>query len=66
LPAAMISTAIAYLVSGDNTIFRAQVPTRKDSPAHAGEYSTTVLTAIKAGDAGWSRVSWSELMKWLA
>ncbi|MCI4462147.1 MAG: chloride channel protein, partial [Thermogladius sp.] len=31
LPPAMIATAIAYLVSGDNTIFRAQVPTRKDS-----------------------------------
>lgn len=38
LPAAMITAAIAYLVSGDYTIFQAQVPTRRDSPAHSDEY----------------------------
>jgi CIC family chloride channel protein len=50
LPAAMIATATAYLVSGDNTIYRAQVPTRKDSPVHVGEYSIPVLMEIKVGE----------------
>jgi len=51
LPGAMIAVAIAYLVSGDYTIYSSQVPTRKDSPAHAGEYNVPVLKTIKIGDA---------------
>ena len=50
LPAAMIAVAIAYLVSGDSTIYRAQVPTRRDSPAHLGEYSVPVLMEIRVSD----------------
>jgi CIC family chloride channel protein len=50
LPAAMIAVAIAYLVSGDNTIYRAQVPTRRDSPAHLGEYSVPVLMEVRVGE----------------
>jgi Chloride channel protein EriC len=38
LPGTMIAVAISYLVSGNYTIFQAQVPTRKDSPAHRSEY----------------------------
>ncbi len=38
LPGAMIAVTIAYIVSGDYTIYRAQVPTRRDSPAHIDEY----------------------------
>jgi len=50
LPAAMIAIATAYLVSGNNTIYRAQVPTRRDSPVHIGEYSIPVLMEIKVSD----------------
>jgi len=50
LPAAMIAVAIAYLISGSNTIYRAQVPTRRDSPAHAGEYSVPVLMSIRVSE----------------
>jgi CIC family chloride channel protein len=50
LPAAMIAVATAYLVSGNNTIYRAQVLTRRDSPAHVGEYSVPVLMEIKVSD----------------
>ncbi len=53
LPGAMIAVAIAYLVSGDYTIYRAQVPTRRDSPAHAGEYRVPLLMEIRLVSAGW-------------
>ncbi len=52
LPAEMIAISISYLVSGDYTIYRAQVPTRKDSPAHAGEYNLPLLTNLKVSDIG--------------
>ncbi len=47
LPAAMIAVAASYLVSGNNSIYKSQVPTRRDSPAHMGEYNTPLLTSIK-------------------
>ncbi len=47
LPAAMISVAASYLISGNSSIYRSQVPTRKESPAHLGEYNTPLLTSIK-------------------
>jgi CIC family chloride channel protein len=50
LPAAMIAVSISYLVSGNYTIYHAQVPTRKDSPAHAGEYNMPILTNLKVTD----------------
>ncbi|MGC8542862.1 MAG: chloride channel protein [Vulcanisaeta sp.] len=50
LPGAMIAVAIAYLASGDYTIYRAQVPTRRDSPAHAGEYRVPLLMEIRVGE----------------
>ena len=50
LPAAMIAVAIAYLVSGNNTIYRAQAPTRRDSPTHAGEYNVPVLMSIRVSE----------------
>ena len=37
LPAAVIAVAVSYIVTGNDSIYRSQVPTRKDSPAHAGE-----------------------------
>jgi CIC family chloride channel protein len=50
LPAEMIAVSISYLVSGNSSIYRAQVPTRKDSPAHAGEYNVPVLANLKVTD----------------
>ncbi|ABW01025.1 chloride channel protein [Caldivirga maquilingensis] len=50
LPAAMIAVAIAYIVSGDYTIYRAQVPTRRDSPAHANEYKVPLIMELKVKD----------------
>ena len=50
LPAAMMAVAIAYIVSGDYTIYRAQVPTRRDSPVHADEYSEPLLMEIKISE----------------
>lgn len=50
LPAAMVAVAISYIVSGDNTIYRSQVLTRKESPAHAGEYERPLLSLLKLSD----------------
>ncbi|BDR92395.1 chloride channel protein [Vulcanisaeta souniana] len=50
LPGAMIAVAIAYLISGDYTIYRAQVPTRRDSPAHADEYRVPLLMEIRVNE----------------
>jgi CIC family chloride channel protein len=47
LPAAMIAVAASYFISGDYSIYRSQVPTRKDSPAHRGEFNTPILADIK-------------------
>lgn len=47
LPAEMIAVSISYLVSGSHSIYKDQVPTRKDSPAHAGEYNIPILTELK-------------------
>jgi CIC family chloride channel protein len=51
LAPAMIATAIAYILSGKNTIYHSQVPSKADSPAHKGEYSVEVLRGIKVKDA---------------
>ncbi len=50
LPAAMVAVALSYLVSGDRTIYKSQVPTRRDSPVHMNEYSTPMLESIKISD----------------
>jgi CIC family chloride channel protein len=34
LPACMLAVAVAYLVSGDYSIYKSQVKTREDSPAY--------------------------------
>jgi CIC family chloride channel protein len=48
---AMIATSIAYLVTGNISIYESQVPTRADSPAHRAEFSQPLVTAIPIGDA---------------
>ncbi|WP_349681918.1 chloride channel protein [Caldivirga sp. UBA161] len=50
LPGAMIAVAVAYLISGDYTIYRAQVPTRRDSPVHADEYREPLLMEIRVSE----------------
>ncbi|AWR96207.1 CBS domain-containing protein [Acidianus sulfidivorans JP7] len=50
LPGAMIAAAISYLVSGNNTIYVSQLPTRRDSPAHKKEYETPVMEGINVKD----------------
>ena len=36
---AMLATMVAYLVSGDTSIYEKQVPTRLDSPAHRDDFA---------------------------
>ncbi len=57
LPGAMIAVLIAYFVSGDNTIYRSQVPTRKDSPVHFGEYNVPMLTGMTIEGIGLHDIS---------
>lgn len=48
----MIATVVAYAASGiNNSIFKSQVPSRRESPAHSGDYDVSVLRALKTGDA---------------
>jgi len=47
----MLSTAIAYVITGRHTIYISQVPTRSDSPAHMTEYAVPFLTKVKVADA---------------
>ena len=47
----MLSTTIAYVITGENTIYISQLPTRADSPAHATEYSVPLLSRVKVRDA---------------
>ncbi len=50
LPAAMIAVAASYVISGNNTIYSSQVATRRDSPAHMGEYNIPLLSYIKISE----------------
>ncbi|BBD73692.1 chloride channel protein [Sulfodiicoccus acidiphilus] len=50
LPGMMIAVAVAYLLSGGNTIYGSQVPTRRDSPVHAGEYNVPLLRSIRVSE----------------
>ncbi|MGC8645722.1 MAG: chloride channel protein [Thermoplasmata archaeon] len=47
----MIAVVISYYVTGpSHTIYRSQVRTRADSPAHRGEYSVPVLSRTKTSE----------------
>ena len=48
---AMIAVAIATLVVGDESIYRSQVDTQADSPAHRHRFSFPLLTALPSGRA---------------
>lgn len=48
---AMGAVAISTILTGDNTIFREQVPTKAQSGAHRGEYNIEILEEITAEEA---------------
>lgn len=48
---AMIAVAIATLMVGDESIYRSQVGTQADSPAHRHRFSFPLLTALPSGRA---------------
>ncbi|MGC8616698.1 MAG: chloride channel protein [Desulfurella sp.] len=52
LPALMIAVSISYLISGSTTIYKSQVNTQKDSPAHFGEFNIPFLERLKISDIG--------------
>ena len=47
----MIATTIAYVITGKITIYKSQVQSRADSPAHRGEYSIPLLQKLFVKDA---------------
>jgi chloride channel protein, CIC family len=47
----MIATAIAYVITGKNTIYRSQVQSRAESPAHKSEYSVPLMQKLFVRDA---------------
>ena len=47
---AMGAVAIAVLLVGDDTIYRAQVENRSQSNAHRGEYNREILAQIRVSD----------------
>ncbi len=51
LAPAMIAVTVASLVVGDERIYRSQLPTREDSPAHRDRFAFPLLGALPAGRA---------------
>lgn len=51
LAPAMIAVGLASLVVGDQTIYRSQLPSRVDSPAHRYRYAFPLLSTLTIGDA---------------
>ncbi len=45
-----LASSLAFLISGEWTIYREQVQTRFDSPAHRGEFIVDVLEDVKIKD----------------
>ncbi len=51
LAPAMIAIGIASVVVGDRTIYRSQLKSRADSPAHRFRFAMPLMSSIPAGDA---------------
>ncbi|HEX6541982.1 MAG TPA: chloride channel protein [Ktedonobacterales bacterium] len=47
---AMLTTMVAYLITGDVSIYEKQVPTRLDSPAHKDDYALPLLRNMSVRD----------------
>ena len=48
---AMVAATIAYLITGDQTIYGAQAPSQALSPAHRGEYTIPLIQSIGVSQA---------------
>jgi len=46
----MVATSIAYVITGRNTIYRSQVRSKVDSPAHRKEYLVPIFKRLKVKD----------------
>ncbi len=51
LPATMIASVVAYMVTGEYTLYTKQVPTRVESPAHRSEMLIDLLEEVKVEEA---------------
>ncbi len=51
LAPAMIAIGIATLIVGDHSMYRSQLRTRADSPAHRFRFAMPLMSSIPAGDA---------------
>ena len=51
LPPAMVAVAISYIITANDTIFRAQAKSKLDSNAHRGEYHMDIAQMITVGEA---------------
>ena len=51
LAPAMIAIGIATVVVGERTIYRSQLPTRAESPAHQFRFALPLMASITAADA---------------
>jgi chloride channel protein, CIC family len=51
LAPAMIAVGLATLIVGDRTMYRSQLRTRSDSPAHRFRFAMPLMSAIPVGDA---------------
>ncbi len=51
LAPAMIAVGIATLIVGDKTIYRSQLRSREQSPAHRFRFAMPLMSSIPAGDA---------------
>jgi CBS domain-containing protein len=47
----MLTTMVAYLITGDISIYEKQVPTRMDSPAHKDDFALPLLRNMTVRDA---------------
>lgn len=48
---AMLAVGLAYLIVGNNTIYRSQIGTRADSPAHRARFRFPLLSSLTVGEA---------------
>ena len=52
LAPSMIAVVVSYILTGAKyTIYKSQVPTKADSPAHRGEYNVPLMTKLFVKDA---------------
>ena len=60
LPGEMIAIALAYVISGKYTLYPAQYPTRRDSPAHRSEYEVPIMENIRVNEVPFTELRINE------